>query len=88
MGPNHDNETSDRMLALERAMLIPVDRLAMRGAISVDEGVDILPLLSRSSDISAARVSQSFHLLSQLQRLRRGDGSLAPDAPVTGPVAG
>jgi hypothetical protein len=81
-----DKETRQRALAAEGALLILVDRLAMRGAISVDEGMDILQVISRSSTASAARVSQSLNLLSQLQRLRRGDSSIAPGAPATGPV--
>ena len=88
MEPTNDNEIRDRMLALESALLILTDRLAMRGSISVDEGIDILQIISRSSDVSAARVSQSLTLLSQLQRLRRGDGSTAPGAPANGPVVG
>jgi len=88
MEPDSERETRKRMLAVEGALLILVDRLAMRGAISVDEGVDILQVISRGSEISATRVSQSLNLLSQLQRLRRGDGSIAPGAPATGPVLG
>lgn len=86
MEQDSETETRRRALAAEGALLILVDRLAMRGTISVDEGMDILQVISRSSDISAARVSQSLHLLSQLQRLRRGDGSIAPGAPASGPV--
>lgn len=83
-----EREASRRATALEGALLILVDRLAMRGAISVDEGMDILQVISRSSETSAARVSQSLNLLSQLRRLRRGDGSIAPGSPATGPVVG
>jgi len=85
METDTEKETRRRALAAEDALLLLVDRLAMRGVISVDEGIDILQVLSRSSDLSAARVSQSLHLLSQLRRLRGGDGSAAPGAPATGP---
>ena len=80
-------EARSRALATESALLILVERLAMRGTISIDEGVDILQLISRSSDISAARVSQSMNLLSQLRRLRGDDGSIVPGAPASGPTA-
>lgn len=86
MDINCEKETKQRALAAEDALLILVDRLAMRGVISVDEGIDILQVLSRGSDRSAAHVSQSLNLLSQLRRLRRGDSSAAPGAPATGPV--
>lgn len=88
MDANQEKETAQRTLAAEDALLILIDRLAMRGVISVDEGVDILQVLSRSSDQAAARVSQSLNLLSQLRRLRRNDGSVAPGAPATGPLLG
>jgi hypothetical protein len=88
METDSEKETKKHALAVEGALLILVDRLAMRGAISVDEGIDILQVISRGSEISSARVSQSLNLLSQLRRLRRGDGSIAPGAPATGPVLG
>lgn len=88
MDANNEKETRQRGLAAEEALLILVDRLAMRGVISIDEGIDMLQVLSRSSDQSAARVSQSLNLLSQLRRLRRGDSSVAPGAPATGPLLG
>jgi hypothetical protein len=88
MKTDDEGQKGRQALALEGALLILVDRLAMRGAISVDEGIDILQVISRSSPQSHARISQSLHLLSQLQRLRRGDGSIAPGAPATGPVLG
>jgi hypothetical protein len=88
METDTEKDASARALAAEGALLILVDRLAMRGAISVDEGIDILQVISRSPTISAARVSQSLNLLSQLRRLRAGDGSIAPGAPATGPVLG
>jgi hypothetical protein len=86
--PNNEKERVRHALAAEDALLILVDRLAMRGTISVDEGIDILQVLSRSSEISAASVSRSLNLLSQLRRLRRGDGEIAPGAPATGPLLG
>jgi hypothetical protein len=88
METNNEKDMARRGHAAEDALLILVDRLAMRGTISVDEGIDILQVLSRSSDVSAARVSQSLNLLSQLRRLRRGDGGIAPGAPATGPMVG
>jgi hypothetical protein len=88
MEPENEKEIRRQALAAEGALLLLVDRLAMRGMISVDEGIDILQVLSRGSEISAARVSQSLNLLSQLRRLRRGDGSIAPGAPASGPVLG
>lgn len=88
MDANNAKETQQRVLSAEDALLILVDRLAMRGVISVDEGVDILQVLSRSCDQSAARVSQSLNLLSQLRRLRQGNGSVAPGAPANGPLLG
>lgn len=86
MEANSEKDAVRRALAAEDALLILVDRLAMRGTISVDEGIDILQVLSRGSEISAARISRSLNLLSQLRRLRHGDGSIAPGAPATGPV--
>jgi hypothetical protein len=88
MESDSEKDIRRRALAAEGELLLLVDRLAMRGMISVDEGIDILQELSRGSEISAARVSQSLNLLSQLRRLRHGDGSLAPGAPATGPVLG
>lgn len=88
METDNENETRRRALAAEGALLILVDRLAMRGAISVDEGIDILQVLSRSSQASSARVSQSLNLLSKLRQLRRGEGSIAPGAPASGPLLG
>jgi hypothetical protein len=88
MDANNEKETRQRALAAEDALLILIDRLAMRGVISVDEGIDVLQVLSRGCDQSAARVSQSLNLLSQLRRLRQGNGSIAPGAPATGPLLG
>lgn len=83
-----EKETRQRARAAEDALLILIDRLAMRGVISVDEGIDMLQVLSRGSDQPAARISQSLDLLSQLRRLRQGNGSIAPGAPATGPLVG
>jgi hypothetical protein len=73
-----DEQKMQHMQALENALLILVDRLATRGSISVNEGVDILQVLSRGSSISSDRLTQSLNLLSKLRRLRSGDGTLAP----------
>jgi hypothetical protein len=86
MEPDREKETRSCALAAEGALLVLVDRLAMRGTISVDEGIEILQLISRGSDLSAARVAQSLSLLSKLRQLRHGDGSTAPGAPASGPV--
>lgn len=88
MDANNEKETRQRAHAAEDALLILIDRLAMRGVISVDEGIDILQVLSRGGDQSAARISQSLNLLSQLRRLRQGNGSTAPGAPANGPLLG
>ena len=88
MDANIEKERSRRALAAEDALLILIDRLAMRGVISIDEGIDMLQVMSRGGDQSAARISQSLTLLSQLRRLRQGDGSIAPGAPATGPLLG
>ena len=86
MDNDSEKELRRRAVAAEGALLILIDRLAMRGVISVDEGIDILQVLSRGSEKSAERVSQSLTLLSQLRRLRGGDGAMAPGAPAAGPV--
>jgi hypothetical protein len=88
MDANNEKETRQRALAAEDALLILIDGLAMRGVISVDEGIDMLQVLSRGGDQSTARISQSLNLLSQLRRLRQGNGSIAPGAPATGPRLG
>jgi len=88
MDANIEKETSQRAHAAEDALLILIDRLAMRGVISVDEGIDMLQVLSRGRDQSAARISQSLNLLNQLRRLRQGNGSATPGAPATGPLLG
>ena len=81
----HDNkkiesELHRRSLAVEGAMLLLIDGLAARGTISADEAEDMLRILSKSSEFSAARASSSLRIVSQLKRLRRGDGALTPGA--------
>lgn len=77
---NDGNETSQRALAVEGALLHLIDGLAARGTISADEAEDMLRLLSQSSDFSAARASGSIRIVDQLRQLRRGDGTATPGA--------
>lgn len=81
MKNDSETETRRRALAAEGALLLLVDRLAMRGTISIDEGEEILAMLSKSSDMSAARVSHSRHILRQLRQLRGGKTDETPGAP-------
>ncbi|EUB97364.1 hypothetical protein PMI07_000940 [Rhizobium sp. CF080] len=71
-------EVRRRSLAVEGVMLMLIDGLAARGTISVDEAEDMLRILSKSSDTSAARASSSLRIVGQLKRLRRGDGAVTP----------
>ncbi|CDZ28355.1 hypothetical protein [Neorhizobium galegae] len=73
-------ETRRRSLAIEGAMLMLIDGLAARGTISADEAEDMLRILSKSSDSSAARAGSSLRIVNQLKRLRRGDGAITPGA--------
>jgi hypothetical protein len=73
-------ETHRRSLAVEGAMLMLIDGLAARGTISADEAEDMLRILSKSSDSSAARAASSLRIVNQLKRLRRGDGAITPGA--------
>ncbi|WP_037076932.1 hypothetical protein [Neorhizobium vignae] len=73
-------ETRRRSLAIEGAMLMLIDGLAARGTISADEAEDMLRILSKSSDSSAARAASSLRIVNQLKRLRRGDGAISPGA--------
>ncbi|WP_105400280.1 hypothetical protein [Neorhizobium sp. T7_12] len=73
-------ETHRRSLAVEGAMLVLINGLAARGTISADEAEDILRILSKSSDSSAARAASSLRIVNQLKRLRRGDGAITPGA--------
>ena len=73
-------ETRRRSLAVEGAMLMLIDGLAARGTISADEAEDMLRILSKSSDSSAARAASSLRIVNQLKRLRRGDGAITPGA--------
>ncbi|CDZ63421.1 Hypothetical protein NGAL_HAMBI2605_24600 [Neorhizobium galegae bv. orientalis] len=73
-------ETRRRSLAVEGAMLMLIDGLAARGSISADEAEDMLRILSKSSDSSAARAASSLRIVNHLKRLRRGDGAITPGA--------
>jgi hypothetical protein len=73
-------ETHRRSLAVEGAMLMLIDGLAARGTISADEAEEMLRILSKSSDSSAARAASSLRIVNQLKRLRRGDGAITPGA--------
>ena len=73
-------ETRRRSLAVEGAMLMLIDGLAARGTISADEAEEMLRILSKSSDSSAARAASSLRIVNQLKRLRRGDGAITPGA--------
>ncbi|KEQ06523.1 MULTISPECIES: hypothetical protein [Pseudorhizobium] len=75
-----DKESHRRALALEGVMLLLIDGLAARGTISADEAEDMLRILSKSSDFSAARASGSLRIVNQLRRLRGGDGLATPGA--------
>ena len=77
---NDSNGTRRRALAVEGALLHPIDGLAARGTISADEAEAMLRLLSQSSDLSAARASGSIRIVDQLRQLRRGDGMATPGA--------
>lgn len=76
----NDKESHRRALALEGVMLLLIDGLAARGTISADEAEDMLRILSKSSDFSAARASGSLRIVDQLRRLRGGDGLATPGA--------
>jgi hypothetical protein len=78
--PEAELEAHRRSLALEGAMLLLIDGLAARGTISADEAEDMLRILSKSSDFSAARASSSLRIVHQLKRLRGGDGAATPGA--------
>jgi len=68
-----DKETRCRALAAEGAPLLLVDRLTVRGTISVaagEEVLNMLNILSKGPELSAARVSHAQHTVSQLRRLR------------------
>ncbi|HEX5934260.1 MAG TPA: hypothetical protein VFY63_08855 [Pseudorhizobium sp.] len=76
----NDRESHRRALAVEGAVLMLIDGLAARGTISADEAEDMLRILSKSSDFSAARASSSLRIVNQLRRLRGGDGLATPGA--------
>jgi hypothetical protein len=73
-------EARRRCLALEGAFLMLIDGLAMRGTISADEAEDLLSILAKSSDFSAARATTSMRMVNQLKQLRNGDGAATPGA--------
>ncbi|MEN3147974.1 hypothetical protein ABCW43_11710 [Neorhizobium sp. IRAMC:178] len=73
-------EAHRRALAVEGAMLMLIDGLTARGTISADEAEDMLRILSKSSDFSAARAASSLRIVNQLKRLQRGDGAITPGA--------
>ena len=73
-------EARRRSLAIEGAFLMLIDGLAMRGTISAGEAEDMLRILAKSSDFSAARASSSMRLVHQLKQLRGGDGAATPGA--------
>lgn len=76
----NNKESHRRGLALEGVMLMLIDGLAARGTISADEAEDMLRILSKSSEFSAARASGSLRIVNQLRRLRGGDGLATPGA--------
>jgi hypothetical protein len=78
----YEKEMRRRALAAEGALLFLVDRLATRGVISLNEGEELLVMLSKSCDMSAARVSSARTNLDRLRRLRRGDGETTPGTPL------
>jgi hypothetical protein len=73
-------EVHRRSLAVEGALLVLIDGLAARGTISADEAEEMLQILSKSSDFSATRASSSLRIVTQLKRLRGGDGAATPGA--------
>ncbi len=77
---DNNRESYRRGLAIEGVMLLLIDGLAARGTISADEAEDMLRILSKSSDFSAARASGSLRIVEQLRRLRGGDGCATPGA--------
>ncbi|MFN7169585.1 MAG: hypothetical protein ACK4NV_21255 [Pannonibacter sp.] len=76
----NNKESHRRALALEGVVLLLIDGLAARGTISADEAEDMLRIISKSSDFSAARASGSLRIVNQLRRLRGGDGLVTPGA--------
>lgn len=79
MESTSERETRLRALALEGALLLLLNKLALRGTISVDEGEEMLRIISKSSDLSVARTSHHLHMMSQLRTLR-GGGDHTPGA--------
>ena len=79
MESTSERETRLRALALEGALLLLLNKLALRGTISVDEGEEMLRIISKSSDLSVARTSHHLNMMSQLRALR-GGGDHTPGA--------
>ncbi len=77
---DNNRESYRRGLAIEGVLLLLIDGLAARGTISADEAEDMLRIMAKSSDFSAARASGSLRIVEQLRRLRGGDGSATPGA--------
>ncbi|MFN7026529.1 MAG: hypothetical protein ACK4QP_18860 [Pseudorhizobium sp.] len=77
---DNNRESYRRGLAIEGVLLLLIDGLAARGTISADEAEDMLRILAKSSDLSAARASGSLRIVEQLRRLRGGDGFATPGA--------
>ena len=75
-----EKEVRRRSLAVEGAMLLLIDGLTARGTISTDEAEDMLRILAKSSEFSAARASSSLRVVKQLKQLRGGDGAMTPGA--------
>ncbi|MBB4184599.1 hypothetical protein [Sinorhizobium terangae] len=72
-----ETEVARRSPGIEEALLILIERLALRGVVSADEAEGMLKVIAKSCDASAARASNHFQLIDQLRRLRRDDGSSA-----------
>lgn len=77
MGNASETEVARRSLAVEGALLVLIERLALRGVVGADEAEEMLELIAKSCDVSAARASTHLQLVDQLRRLRRDDGSSA-----------
>jgi hypothetical protein len=78
--PDSGAEAARRALAVENTLHQLINRLAELGLISVDDAMWMLDHLSKTSDLSAARVSPSMTHLKRLKALRGGDASMAPGA--------
>ncbi|MCA1439498.1 hypothetical protein I6F07_04535 [Ensifer sp. IC4062] len=72
-----ETEVARRSLGVEEALLVLIEKLVLRGVVSADEAEDMLKLIAKSGDASAAHASNLLQLVDQLRRLRRNDGSSA-----------